>query len=262
MPQIHPSLMGTMDLDSALWRADSTFFQTRTAFASVARDACPRLPAMGEVHLHGMDLDASAAESGLLSADELQRAARFHFERDRHRFIAGRAFVRAVLGRYLEMRPDHVELTYTAAGKPELAGVSPPLRFSLSHSGEWAVLGVSGSELGVDVERLRPMSDLEDVARRFFASREAEMVLAAEGPERLSRFFSCWTRKEAVVKATGAGIGASLQEVEVTIVRGEVPRVVHVENESGEGWSLLTPTVREDLVVAVAVRHDAAWIGS
>jgi 4'-phosphopantetheinyl transferase len=248
------------DLDSPLWRADSGSFPAAGGRSFAAGGSRAPWPGPGEVHLHGMDLDATARGSGVLSVDELHRAERFHFERDRHRFIAGRSFVRAVLGRYLEMRPDQLEFSYSAAGKPELAGATPPLRFSFSHAAQWAVLGVSASAVGVDVEHIRPVPDLEDVASRFFAPREAETVLAAEGSERLLRFLSCWTRKEAFVKATGVGIGSSMPEFEVTMVAGDIPRIV-VHGENLKGWTLLAPNVRAELVVAVAVRNDAAWIG-
>jgi len=154
-----------------------------------------------------------------------------------------------------------VQFTYAPEGKPELAGEARSLHFNFSHSGGWAVLGIARSEIGVDIEQIRPVPDLEDVARRFFAPREADIVIAADSADRLSFFLTCWTRKEAFVKATGVGISPSLQEFEVAIAPGEFPRIVHIGNRSAEGWSLLAPRVRDDLIVAVAVRHPDAWIG-
>lgn len=216
-------------------------------------------PVPGEVHLHATQLD-TAITDGALSGDERLRSARFRFDRDRRRFIAGRSFLRAVLAGYLDVPPRRVRLAYTPHGKPVLFGADS-LHFNFSNAGEWGVLGVARSDIGVDVEQIRPIPDLDDVARDFFAAGEAEAVLAAEGEERVARFLSCWTRKEAFVKATGVGIGTSMRDFEVTVTPADSPRITRLGNEHASGWSLLTPRVHDDLVVALVVRHPDAWIG-
>lgn len=216
---------------------------------------------MGEVHLHVTRLDTAVAEVNGLSGDERLRSTRFRFDRDRRRYVAGRSFVRSVLAGYLDTQPHEVQLAYAARGKPELVGAAKSLRFNFSGAGEWGMLGVARCDIGVDVEQVRPIADLDDVARRFFAAREAETVLAAEGEERVIRFLACWTRKEAFVKATGVGIGTSLSDFEVTIAPSDTPRITHVPNERAADWSLLVPRVRDDLIAALVVRHPDAWIG-
>src|ERR1041384_4470701 len=85
-----------------------------------------------------MDLKpaALAALSAMLSANERERAARFHFEQHRNRFIAGRGFLRIVLRRYLRSEPLAVEFDYGPHGKPALAGrlAETGLHFNLAHS--------------------------------------------------------------------------------------------------------------------------------
>jgi 4'-phosphopantetheinyl transferase len=220
-----------------------------------------RWPAAGEVHLHSVNLDAIGASDAVLSEDERRRAARFGLDLPRRRFVAARAFLREMLARYMEQRPEELCFTYTRRGKPELAGTSPDLRFNLSHAGEQAVLAISaGSDIGVDIERLRDFPELEEVARTLLTPREADLVLTAHGAVRVARFFACWTRREAVLKALGLGLEA-MQDLEVGVADTDPVRIARPEDECAGEWSLLVPNVSHDLAVAIAVRQDNAWIG-
>src|SRR6267142_2565405 len=119
----------------------------------------PRLPALSE----------------LLSPDEVLRAGRFHFSKDRDGFTLVRASLRIVLGGYLELNPARIEFRYGKAGKPCLPDSINPhgLRFNVSHSGGMALAAVAwGREVGVDVEQIRTGGNLQEVARQFFSPRE------------------------------------------------------------------------------------------
>jgi 4'-phosphopantetheinyl transferase len=174
----------------------------------------------GEVHAWCVDLDAAGAdgsvEMGGLSADERARAARFHFERDRARYLRGHAAVRHLLAAYAGQEPHALVFARGAHGKPALAGTA--LEFNLSHSEGCAVLAVTrGRRVGVDVERIRADRATLEVARRFFAPAEADAVAAAPPAERALTFFRCWTRKEAYVKARGEGLSLPLDRFEVPL---------------------------------------------
>ena len=144
-----------------------------------------------------------------LSIGERERAARFASERERARFVAARGLLRTILGTSLGAAPQSVEFLYGAKGKPSLGGAlaRSGLQFNLAHSGGLAVFAVARDRpVGVDVEQLRPMPDLSELIDRYFSASEcAEMKSLAED-EGLRGFFKIWTRKEALLKATGEGI--------------------------------------------------------
>lgn len=143
-----------------------------------------------------------------LSPDERQRAARFHFERDRRRFIAARGLQRAILAQYLGRAPVDLVFHYGPAGKPSLAapGREPPLFFNISRSGACALYAVTTrGEIGVDLESAREVPDWPAIARRL-QTHDAAFV----PPRSLAEFFHEWTRHEARMKAAGVGLGGHL----------------------------------------------------
>jgi 4'-phosphopantetheinyl transferase len=168
----------------------------------------------------------------LLSIDEQDRAGRFHFERDRHRFSAARGALRAILGRYLGIEPRAITFDYGPQGKPSLAMATPWLRFNVSHSKGLALIAISyGRELGVDVEFVRSLARGPRISERFFSPREAEAIRSV--PEHLQEraFFACWTRKEAYIKARGGGLSIPLDGVEVSVDPREPPALLGVRDD-------------------------------
>ncbi len=191
----------------------------------------------GEVHVIAASLDElpSAARRAWLSADEVARAERFHFPRDRHRFAAGRGLLRGLLGRYLGLDPAELRFVYGPRGKPGLGPEARDLRFNVSHSGGLALLAfVRGRHLGVDLERERPLPEAEEMAGRFFSPRESAELRRLPGADRPRAFFRCWTRKEAFIKATGEGLSRPLDAFDVTLAPGEPARLLRVEGEPGD----------------------------
>jgi 4'-phosphopantetheinyl transferase len=181
-----------------------------------------------EVQLWRVDLEAIGEDESrwrqLLSSDELARAMRFHFSRDRQRFVAARAWLRTILASYLATDPSGLRFCYSKKEKPFLG---PPhadtgITFNLSHSGGIALFAFARQrEIGVDVEQLRPDSDLEAIARRFFSAREQSQLAALPAEEKVNAFFRCWTRKEAYIKATGDGLSLPLSQFDVSLAPGE-----------------------------------------
>lgn len=179
----------------------------------------------------------------LLSADEQARAARFHFERDRRRFIVGRGTLRTLLGRYVQVEPTRLEFCYGAQGKPYLAQESTggALRFNLAHSHELAVYAFTREgEVGIDIEYLHPLADLDQIAARFFSKAESTSLLGLPQDQRLIAFFNCWTRKEAYLKALGEGLSHPLDQFQVSFIPGEPAQLLKVEKSPEEvaRWSL------------------------
>jgi 4'-phosphopantetheinyl transferase len=216
----------------------------------------------GEVHVWRARLDRPERDveeaAAVLSADELERAARGSSVVRRRRILS-RAALRHTLAGYLGVGPDAVSFTYGAFGKPQLhEGASPPgLHFNLSRSDDYCLIGVSRSELGVDVERLEPRTDLDELAGRYFAPAESETIRRLEGESKIRAFFRCWTCKEAVLKALGSGLaGGSLARFTVSLEDEEEPSVTSFDQDP-RAWRLAMPPVEGAFLAAVALRDGA-----
>lgn len=179
-------------------------------------------PGVVNVWLLKLDLAPAKLEQlhSLLSPDEQQRAARFLRDADRQRFTAARGRLRQILGQYLAADPARVEFSYENHGKPFLKNSPVPIHFNLSHSNGLALLAVSStSPVGIDIEHARgPEHSLDalGLARRFFSRAEHTAIAAAPNDDDMRKqFFTCWTRKEAFVKALGSGIAGGLDSFDV-----------------------------------------------
>jgi 4'-phosphopantetheinyl transferase len=193
-----------------------------------------------EVHVWACDLDASslvtADAEGVLSEDELYRAERFRFERDRRRFILARAWLRSLVGSYAGVAPRELAFSYSEFGKPSLAAGSVQraerLHFNMSGSDAMAIIGLRlDCELGVDLERLRAFEDAVAVSRRMFSAEEHRQIAEAPEETRTSHFFRYWTRKEALVKSLDTGIFQPLTQV-LSVLESEADAIERVELDS------------------------------
>ena len=205
-------------------------------------ETCATLNAGSEVHVWALALNVPPqiveALPSLLSPAELQRAARFHFEVDRHRFIVAHAGMRLLLGHYLQQPPASIQFSYGPQGKPALAaGSEPGLEFNLTHSANLALVAVTrGASIGVDLEHLTLVPDADALVARFFCPREQVAFKRLSASQRTLAFFNLWTRKEAWLKATGEGIGHLLGQVEVSFLPGQPAQLLslpHLEQRGG-----------------------------
>ena len=163
----------------------------------------------------------------ILSDEERARAAQFRFAIDRQRFVAAHIALRCALAEQTGERAETLRFSHTAFGKPSLSGW-PHVRFSLSHSQGLGLIAIGGrGPLGADVERLRPVPDALALAARHFTLSENEALAALPSGERDRAFLTCWTRKEACLKAIGLGLIVPAESFEVGLApdcRGvEVP---------------------------------------
>ncbi len=170
-----------------------------------------------------------------LTADERERAARFHFEKHRRRVIVARGILRSIIARYfgIDAWRDPGISTYSAKGKPALA--EPKIEdfgFNLSHSGDLALYAFApGAPIGVDVEIIRPVDEMDAIAKRFFSPLEYDMLQRVPPVDQIEAFFCCWTRKEAYIKAEGLGFWIPLDSFAVSVAPSGT-RPVHT-TESG-----------------------------
>ena len=242
------------------------------------------------VVLEYLDLDTPvlALPTSSLDSAERERAARFHFEEDRRRFIHGRAWLRLRVAELLGIEPGAVEFTTIGErGKPAVAsklaptGSSTPTgvqsilggsllptstlpTFNLSHSSHHGLLAVhaGGLPLGVDIELARPFERAARIAARHFNAAEAAAVAAApEGPEREAVFFRTWTRKEAYLKLTGLGLPGGLACVATGTEAAARVLLVPAEHGLASAWvtSLELPaSVPSGLLAALAALSAVA----
>lgn len=219
-----------------------------------------------EVHVWRAALDLTAARVQslhlLLAADERARAARFSFPQDRARFVVARAVLRVILSRYLDRAPGQLRFGYSAYGKPAL--ITTPgeaaLSFNLSHSAELALYAVTwGRAIGVDVESIRPNLDHEQMAERFFSARERALLRRLPAELKRAAFFTCWTRKEAYLKASGEGLSLALDQFDVSVDPGEPARLLDSRRDphAAARWSLQDLVPGAHYAAALAVEgHD------
>src|SRR6266496_3516573 len=216
-----------------------------------------------EVHLWRIDL---AAVSGgeqrwkeILSSDERERSARFHFSQDRQFFTATRALLRIIAGNYVDSDPTKLIFQYSKKEKPSLtqSGSASQLEFNVSHSGAMALLAFArGRALGVDVEQIRDNFDHAAIARRFFSEEEQRQLAELVPSERYHGFFRCWTRKEAYIKAQGAGLSLPLHQFDVSLRARDVNALLSTRPEHSEAarWSLQEVLDFEGYVAALCVQ--------
>ena len=209
-----------------------------------------------EAHCWLVSLDAppkvSARLHATLSADERARGERFHFERDRRRFVIARGALREILARYLWTNPGEIEFVYNEYGKPDLAGeYAGRVGFNLSHSNDLALIGIGNcGDIGVDVEYIRVEPDFAAIAQRFFSSAEVECLSAVPSDRYAEAFFGIWTKKEAYIKARGEGLSIPLNRFSVPPAIEPGQTCVDIE---GRPWSLSTLRPAPGYIAALAM---------
>jgi 4'-phosphopantetheinyl transferase len=170
----------------------------------------------------------TAGSGEILSAAEKARAARYRFEEDRQRYLAGRASLRRILARRTSTQPGEVVIEESEGEKPRLAlsAGAPGIFFNVSHSGDYAVIAVSdAAEVGIDIEQIRVDCPINQLARRYYAATEFEWLRNLPENKKLQGFYRLWTIKEAVLKCAGVGLSVSTQSVRVHLADDQAPTV-------------------------------------
>ena len=225
-----------------------------------------------EVHVWYIDLPVweKDAESllSLLNQEEQERAARFKFLAPRNQFVISRAMLRQVLGRYLRIEARDVHFHTTPNGKPELADtpdVHNELRFNLSHTAGAGVIALTESrQVGIDVERIRMDTNARELAERFFSRPEVEWLQSQPASEQIPAFFTCWTGKEAYLKANGQGLSMPLNSFGVLPDVGtdgfKLQLKVYENPQEARRWFICQLDLGTDLRAALAVEGDSCRV--
>lgn len=196
------------------------------------------------------------ANLDLLSADEQERAGRFHFERDRARFLVARSGMRKLLGACLGVPAAHIRFRYGTNGKPEMAEPACGLHFNLSHSGDWALLAVAGAPVGVDLEQVDARVKVVELARRFFSADDLDWLLAQPEELRHHAFFRLWVTREAWLKTGGDGLSFPLHQL---ITEWTGPSIMALRERNGTrcGAVLELAPLPPGYCAAVAMEQDS-----
>ena len=189
----------------------------------------------------------------VLSVAERARADACRTEHLRTACVVRHGLLRMILGRQWGTRAADIEFERTLRGKPFCPGASQS--FSVSHSGDLAVFAVGSTPwIGVDVEKIRPIPEFEELALCYFSTREYRSLLALPPTDRERGFLACWTAKEAILKATGEGIYGGLVQAEVS-VSCRPAAILRIESENTAEWRLRSFVPLIGYLAAVAVKQ-------
>jgi 4'-phosphopantetheinyl transferase len=196
--------------------------------------------------------EPSALDESLLDEGELHRSKRFARATDRRHFVLAHAALRLFLAKCLGAEPAAVRYEYNAHGKPRLSG-DLGMTFNLSHSGESGLLAVARDRsVGVDIEHVRDLPDAHAIAETHFSVAEREALRSLPPAEQRTAFFYCWTRKEAVIKALGEGLGRALDSFDVDIAPASESALKRFAGRRGDEVELTVRDLRSPLGYAAA----------
>jgi 4'-phosphopantetheinyl transferase len=199
-----------------------------------------------------------------LSDDERERANQYHFAIDRHRFIVRRSVLRTILAGYFQADPGKLQFHPGRHGKLHLAGdvASCRLDFSLAHSGGRSMIAVAiGQRIGVDLECVRPLPDLESLIRQCLTRSEKSVVEKLSSGDQLQYFYQCWTGKEACLKASGEGLSRSLDSVEISWHALDMEGIAAVQTggEASEDWFVQSFSPWDGYRASIACVHRPSY---
>ncbi|MCE5229458.1 4'-phosphopantetheinyl transferase superfamily protein [bacterium] len=195
---------------------------------------------------------------GLLDNGERIRADRFAFDHLRARYTISHGVLRLILGKTIERDPATLQFETGDRGKPALID-GGDVQFSLSHSGELALIAVTrGRRVGVDVEYTGRKMPEPGFVERFFSKAEIAAYTALPQDQRLDAFYAGWTRKEAYIKALGEGLARPLHSFDVSLAPNDDPPAllcVHNAPDEPARWQMRSLNPGEDYAAAVIAEH-------
>ena len=215
------------------------------------------LPPLRTVHIWSVDLDCDSKYSNCLNTDESERSSRFRRKLHADRYTRGRIALRWIIGQYLNMNPISIQFKYRSNGKPYLNSSpnEPSVFFNLTHSEEQMLAAFSTTdEIGLDVEKTREFQEESEIVKSFFSKQEAKTYVSLPLLLKTQGFLNAWTRKEAIVKATGAGLQTPLNSFSVSLDPRKPCQINNFSNlsENSENWSLIDVSTHPIYTAALA----------
>ena len=190
---------------------------------------------MVEIFAKNISRPLSAGEkkkiAAILSDEQLKKAARFKRRKDAEVSLWSSFFSRQILSRFVGVEPEELVFSANKYGRPGLAFPKVKnLDFNIAHSGDWLVMAVGDSQVGIDIEKIRPLET--DIAKGFFTAREFDYI-NKDPCQQNARFFEIWTLKESFVKAIGKGLIYPLKNIEFSVVGSQK---ISAKIKGGQQW--------------------------
>lgn len=214
-----------------------------------------------DIHIWKFEIDKSENSPSsyihLLDTNEKERASKFRFSTDRDQFLWGRILLKQLLGNYLNINPKSITVKTTADGKPIFEKIEhQQIHFNLSHSHNCIILGFSKSPIGVDIEHVSRKVNIEQICRNHFSDAEQNLIQTTTSTEnKESIFFDIWTKKEALIKGIGKGLGIPLQSLNVIDAEGCV-KFISNSNIPSLNWYVHTIQISQAYKAAFATQLE------
>ncbi len=205
----------------------------------------------GELHVWNVSFNNSTSRlleyRNILSEKELTKVLLFEFNQARNSYIVSQGTLRMLLSGYLGIPPKLVKIGRRKKGKPYSID-DPGLYFNMSNSGKLVTIAFSrDTELGIDIEHIRPLPDLDEMIIRNFTSREIRFI-NGKSEERITRFFRFWTIKESYLKAIGEGMRLSPDNLEFAIEKDSIRQLAVNGIFEQENWNFSEFSTSADYV--------------
>ncbi|MDY7578954.1 4'-phosphopantetheinyl transferase superfamily protein [Herbaspirillum sp. RTI4] len=174
----------------------------------------------------------------LLSDAEAERAKRFLTAQNRDTYVLAHAMLRSLIGRYLGTGEARIDLAYSIYRKPFLP--DSKLAFNLTHSADGVLIAIGWDRaIGIDLEAIQTLSDQEELIKVVMSGTERAMLSALDNPERGAAFYQLWTRKEALLKATGAGLRHDMSSLTLDAPLEDADEKLNVMDALASTWTLV-----------------------
>ncbi|WP_417876541.1 4'-phosphopantetheinyl transferase family protein [Winogradskyella sediminis] len=194
--------------------------------------------------------------SRALTPLELERARKYHQIKDSNRFIICRSFLKTIIAQRNHLKISDVCFEKSNNHKPFFP-LDPSLFFNVSHAGDFALIAIGDCELGVDVEYINPKFQYNDILPTVFSADEIKFIHDSD-LERQA-FYKLWTRKEAIVKATGKGIDENF--IKIPVIDGCHKISSSLVNEF-KNLRVSSFKLNDDYISSLAITRDDTSIDS
>lgn len=212
------------------------------------------------VHIWVIDLNITEDEisflKNVLSEDEIIKASKFRFQKDKNCSIITRGALRILSSKYLDLKPEDIVFEYGEFGKPDFK-MNTKLKFNISHSGDMAIIGfVLHDDIGVDIEHMKSDFDVLDIASNYFSNSEIDSLKKLPIENYVKGFYRCWTLKESFIKAKSLGLSFPLDSFSVSIDSDEETELLETKWSKKEKdlWKLFTFYPKENYIGAVSIK--------